>query len=230
MPRDDENGPENQSKSDGGETALPGHDKASNRDAGASPGPDLLDLSAVQNAIRSSFESWSRSLAETAQLAVSEAIASVAETARATAARQSSELARLMEDLRKQHEEVFGQADRLGKLAWTLPMNADLDDCRELLDAATDAATLDAAFEKFYAERDGAYLDELLRDVLASPLLERWRPVLEEARKSLDLGLFRVTVAALIPVLDGLAHRGWDREFFRGDRRREFFAGKVARP
>lgn len=52
--------------------------------------------------------------------------------------------------------------------------------------------------------------------------------MLEQARDVFDRKLYLVCVAALLPILDGLAHRAWDREFHRKRRRKKFFDEKMA--
>ena len=107
-------------------------------------------------------------------------------------------------------------------------MSATLPESRELVDAAMDADTLDAAFERFYFDDDGVHLEELWRDVMKSPIVEPWKPMIEQTRAAFDAELYLPSVAALLPVMDGLAHSAWGRRFYKAKYRERFFADKLS--
>jgi hypothetical protein len=103
------------------------------------------------------FQDVARSLASFNQTfsAMTKALAPVVAGLQESFRRVAPAVVAALENARKNADDVFGRAEALGNLAWTLPMNATLPECRELVDAATDADALDAAFERFYFDGDG---------------------------------------------------------------------------
>lgn len=137
-----------------------------------------------------------------------------------------AEIARAAQEGLREAIEDFAEAERLGTFGWTIPMHAPLSDVRDLLHAATDQASADAAFERYYAE-DESCLADLRRHVLKSPVLAPWKEWLDEALFAFDAGKYRVCVPSLVAIMDGVAHTYWHPEFFWKGNRRDFFAAEL---
>jgi hypothetical protein len=186
--------------------------------------PDLkirVDGAALQR-VAEAFVAANRGFAEIAR-SIAPMVAAWSEVA----VRAGAGLVAALENARTNAEALFGDAENIGRLGWTFPMNATFSECRAILDAGTDATAVRAAFERFYLEENGAALEALWTDVIRSPVLETWRPMLVQTRAAFSAELFLPCVTGLLAVMDGVAHRAWDREFYKKKVRDRFFESKM---
>ena len=119
-------------------------------------------------------------------------------------------------------------AEIMGQMGWTFPMNASLHECVELLLVASEGPeATDAAFGAFYAENEKESLLLLLADLRQHPRLAEFGAVLEEVAFGLDHEKYRLVVTALVPMFEGVARRCWVDGFWQGAARAKFFAEKL---
>lgn len=119
-------------------------------------------------------------------------------------------------------------AEDIGRMGWTLPMNAGLRDCvRLLLEAPNGPEATDAAFARFYADNERESLLLLLADLRQHERLMEFGSLLEEVAFGLDYEKYRLVVTALIPLFEGVARRCWVDGFWQGVAREQFFRNKI---
>lgn len=119
------------------------------------------------------------------------------------------------------------KAELLGKLGWTVPMQATPREFVLLVDKVSDVQTADAAFLEYYKEDCGRSA-ELEGAVLNNAQLQRWNPVIEEALVNLKDARYRSCVALLLPLVEGVfAFKFSAPEFSRQTGRQRFFANKL---
>ena len=120
-------------------------------------------------------------------------------------------------------------AETMGRLGWTFPMNASLYECVTLLhETPNGAEALDAAFANFYFESEKESLPLLLADLRQHERIAEFGPLLEEVEFGLDHEKYRLVVTALIPLFEGVARCCWTDGFWKGTAREQFFTAKIA--
>ncbi len=120
-------------------------------------------------------------------------------------------------------------AESIGQMGWTFPMNASLHDCVSLLLVASSGPeATDTAFARFYAENERESLLLLFTDLRQHERLVEFGPLLEEVAFGLDHAKYRLVVTALIPLFEGVARRCWVDGFWKDAARKQFFDGKLA--
>ncbi len=175
---------------------------------------------AFSEALRATTESWAAQFA-----AINDAVtAQLVSLARIPVL--PPELLETLKGIEETVRRDFEGAARLGQFGWTIPLNATLPECRSLTEAATDIASADAAFAKYYEADAGSRVAELWDAVMKVPAVAPSLPLLAESRWVFDQGRYRVCVLALLTVLDGVGHR-WHEEFFKGSRRKSLFKEKL---
>ncbi len=126
-------------------------------------------------------------------------------------------------------EAAMKNAEDLGSMGWTLPMNASLRECVDLLlEVPNGPEAIDAAFAHFYADNEKESLLLLLADLRQHERLAEFGALLEEVAFGLDHEKYRLVVTALIPMFEGVARRCWDDGFWKGAARNRFFTDKIA--
>jgi hypothetical protein len=90
---------------------------------------------------------------------------------------------------------------RLAKQGWIVPMDMQPAEAWKL--AGKPAGETDSAFVAHYTESDGRSFEEMIRTLLASEFLADWKPLLQECVAAYRQGLFRITIPALLPVIEG---------------------------
>jgi hypothetical protein len=136
-----------------------------------------------------------------------------------------------LETIRKgfrEFDEALQNAEALGRLGWTVPLNASLPECVELLRAATTAEDADKAFTHFYSKDGGAHRAELVEDLLSQPDLAEWRDLLGEVAWAIEAAKYRVAVPALLGAFEGAAYVKWTTRFGHESGRTAFFNKKIA--
>lgn len=102
------------------------------------------------------------------------------------------------------------RSETFGHFGWAFPLDMEPRDYVRLAEHATNADTVDAAFLKYYTDRDSVAYTRLIGSLIEEPGLLQCRGFLEEVQQSYDDGRYRVCVAALLPMLDHIAQRTWD--------------------
>jgi len=119
-------------------------------------------------------------------------------------------------------------AESMGQMGWTFPMNASLPEfVRLLLVVPSGPEATDAAFARFYTENERESLLLLFTDLRQHERLAEFGELLEEIAFGLDHEKYRLVVTALIPVFEGVARRCWVDGFWQGKARNQFFDGKL---
>ena len=127
------------------------------------------------------------------------------------------------------------KSEWLGRLGWTLPMNATSAELSDLLEEITDEASADVAFVEHFTANGQERLNQLVAGTLENPSLRYWKPTLEEALWCLSHRKYRVCTTALLPILDGLCssqfgvpqfHAKRNRKRYLDERRRHAMANK----
>jgi hypothetical protein len=142
------------------------------------------------------------------------------------------QLLRPLHNIQSAHD-VFNaalqNAEALGSMGWTIPMNAYMRDCVALLqEVPKGPEATDAAFARFYADNDQESLTLLLADLRQHAKVADYSSLLEELAFGLDNDKHRLVVTALIPLFEGVARRCWVDGFWKTAAREKFFADKVA--
>ncbi len=120
-------------------------------------------------------------------------------------------------------------AEALGRLGWTLPLNAPVRDLVRLLLVVPDGReAVDAAFAQFYAANANEPLLVLLADLRQDERLAEFGALFEEVAFGLDHEKYRLVVTALIPLFEGVARRCLIDKFWKEKPRERFFGDKIA--
>ncbi len=126
-------------------------------------------------------------------------------------------------------ETAMKNAEDIGRMGWTFPMNASLRDSVDLLlESPNGPDATDAAFARFYADNEKESLLLLLADLRQHERLVEFGALIEEVAFGLDHEKYRLVVTALIPLFEGVARRCWVDGFWQGAARNQFFAAKIA--
>jgi hypothetical protein len=126
-------------------------------------------------------------------------------------------------------EAAMKNAEDIGRMGWTFPMNASLRDCVDLLlEAPNGPEATDAAFARFYADNEKQSLLLLLADLRQHERLSEFGALIEEIAFGLDHEKYRLAVTALLPLFEGVARSCWVDGFWQGTARDRFFEGKIA--
>lgn len=123
--------------------------------------------------------------------------------------------------------DAMRNAEAMGHLGWTIPFNADLNDCLRLLTDASTPQAADAAFLHFYQANDRRSLILLLGDLDQQPKLEDFKGLLQEVAFGIDKEKYRLVVTALLPTLEAVVRRCWTDDAWRAEERRKFFEKKL---
>lgn len=90
----------------------------------------------------------------------------------------------------------------LARMGWTLPLRATPKEVREIYDLET-TDEVDDYFLNEYRKGSDRY-QSLKEHLLSNENLERWRPLIHESFRAFERGDYKITVPALISVLEGL--------------------------
>ncbi len=134
----------------------------------------------------------------------------------------------LMDEFRQYEETIATNAEKLGSLGWTIPMDATIPDCMRLLERSSNSETADTAFTAFYnADERAAYL-ALKERLLAETELAMWREDLITALARFEHDDYLSCVSVLLPRVEGfLATKGKEPRFYMKGARERFFAQKL---
>lgn len=114
-------------------------------------------------------------------------------------------------------------APRLAECGWTVPMNMAPYQLRDLL-LETRTGAIDASLDKFF---QGAYLEELMRNIEREQKLNRFFPLLRQCRAAFERKDYLICIPALLVVLEG-ALAEFNPGLWRARDRNRFFAEKVS--
>jgi hypothetical protein len=123
--------------------------------------------------------------------------------------------------------DAMQNAEAMGRFGWTIPFNADLDDCLRLLADASSPQSADAAFLYFYQANNRRSLILLLGDLEQQPMLEDFKGLLQEVAFGIDKEKYRLVVTALLPTLEAVVRRCWTDDAWKAGDRRKFFEEKI---
>jgi hypothetical protein len=128
----------------------------------------------------------------------------------------------------RQFREAFKKAEAIGRYGWTISMEATLPDIFSLVDMITDEASADAAFVWYFSQDDEVNLKTLIHGAVSNPLLDPWKPAIEEAIECLQDKKYRACIALLLPIVDGFyAQRFSCHKFHIGKQREKFFETRL---
>lgn len=99
------------------------------------------------------------------------------------------------------------KAEAIGRYGWMIPLSATPGEIVDIIDSITDEASADAAYLLYFTSFDGYQLNALIDKTLANPKLSPWKPLLKEAVFCLRKKQYRVCIASLLAILDGLCAR-----------------------
>jgi len=116
-------------------------------------------------------------------------------------------------------------AARLARFGWTVPMQMGLREMLEILEE-TDADAIDNYFLDFY-HSDGTQSLPSLRGGRHSPLLIRWRALLEQCFENYQLGQHLICIPALLTVLEGAIAVPEGVKFVSPSQRKALFDSKI---
>lgn len=134
-----------------------------------------------------------------------------------------------LEEANQVVDAAMRNAESMGRMGWTFPMNASLQDCVTLLmEAPNGPEATDAAFTRFYADNEKESLLLLLTDLRQENRLVEFGALLEEVAFGLDHEKYRLVVTALLPLFEGVARRCWVDGVWQGAAREQFFKSKIA--
>ncbi|AKT42481.1 uncharacterized protein CMC5_067070 [Chondromyces crocatus] len=126
-------------------------------------------------------------------------------------------------------EAALKNAEGIGRMGWTFPMNVSLTDVVEiLLQVPNGPEAIDAAFARFYADTEKQSLPLLLAALRQHARLAEFRALIEEVGFGLEHQKYRLVVTALIPLFEGVARSCWGDSFWQGAARDKFFKDKIA--
>lgn len=116
-------------------------------------------------------------------------------------------LEKAAEALREAIKEFERAGVELAAQGWTVPIWFTPDIARELLKDRS-AKRIDAVFVRVYQEKRARIFGEVSRDLLRRPTLKVWRPLLLQVFRAHRRKDFRITIPALLSIVEGLLMQG----------------------
>ena len=123
----------------------------------------------------------------------------------------------------KRFETALEKAEAIGRYGWMIPLDATPRETVHIIDSITDEASADAAYLAYFTSFDGYHLNVLIEKTVVNPMLQHWKPWLEEAAFCLREKKYRVCISSLLPILDGLCARQFALPQFQSKSRRQRF-------
>lgn len=134
----------------------------------------------------------------------------------------------LMEGFLRYEETITKNAERLGSLGWTIPMDATIPEIIRLVEQSSNSEAADEAFTDFYNAEERAMYLALKERLLFQAELALWREDLSTAFTRFEDSDYRSCVNNLLPVVDGFASEHLNEPRFYSQRARErFFVSKL---
>jgi len=128
----------------------------------------------------------------------------------------------------KRFQSALEKAEDLGKIGWTLPVDATPGEVTGLMESISDIESADKVFIDFYAEDGAIRLEWLKKRLRSSPDLQQWKAVLEEAITNYSEGRHRSCVALLLPLIEGVTAKKFkEPQFHKEKSRKKFFSDKL---
>lgn len=97
-------------------------------------------------------------------------------------------------------------AERLGAAGWTVPWWASINHCRDILQCVS-VDKLDAVYVRHYSKDNAKAARVVFPELMKSPVLEQWRPILRQCIATYKRRQYLVTVPSLLLTFEGLLAR-----------------------
>jgi hypothetical protein len=188
----------------------------------------VIDLSSGDSPLGSEI---ARSLAAFSE--VQKQIAESMEPLRKVWEEQQTRWAALQEIWAKQSEEIaegmkwfktaLEKAESVGRYGWFIPDDATPGQIVDIIDSITDETSANTAYLSYFTSFDGYHLNTLVKKTLKDPHLAPWNPLLKEALFCLRKKKYRVCIASLLPILDGLCASQFSLPYFYSKNTRRAF-------
>ena len=122
----------------------------------------------------------------------------------------------------KPFTEALDKAESIGKYGWFIPEHATPGQITSMFESITDEASADAAYLSYFTSFDNYHLNVLIKEILANKKILPWKPLLKEAVFCLRKKKYRVCIASLLPIVDGLCASQFSTSIYKKGTRNAF--------